>query len=132
MSEEGSDPGGLLGRGGTPPVRSGLVSCPCQPLPRQPGGRHREWRRQVGLRRAPRPRPALERTYVRMLVTSRSAYPQRTSKSEWKPMHREELGRPEVHFHDLRGAGLTWAATQGATTRELMARAGHASPAAAL
>jgi hypothetical protein len=27
---------------------------------------------------------------------------------------------------------LTWAATQGATTRELMARPGHASPAAAL
>ena len=45
---------------------------------------------------------------------------------------RESIGRPEVHFHDLRGAGLTWAATQGATTRELMARAGHASPAAAL
>jgi integrase len=45
---------------------------------------------------------------------------------------RRQLGRPEVHFHDLRGAGLTWAATQGATTRELMARAGHASPAAAL
>jgi integrase len=45
---------------------------------------------------------------------------------------RERLGRPEVHFHDLRGAGLTWAGTQGATTRELMARAGHACPAAAL
>ena len=45
---------------------------------------------------------------------------------------REGLGRPEIHFHDLRGAGLTWAATQGATTRELMARAGHVSPAAAL
>ena len=45
---------------------------------------------------------------------------------------RSAIGRPEIHFHDLRGAGLTWAATQGATTRELMARAGHASPAAAL
>ena len=45
---------------------------------------------------------------------------------------RGTLGRPEIHFHDLRGAGLTWAATQGATTRELMARAGHASPSAAL
>jgi hypothetical protein len=39
------------------------------------------------------------------------------------------ISRTEIHFHDLRGAGLTWAATQGATTRELMARAGHASPA---
>jgi hypothetical protein len=45
---------------------------------------------------------------------------------------RSALGRPEIHFHDLRGAGLTLAATQGATTRELMARAGHASPASAL
>ena len=45
---------------------------------------------------------------------------------------RANLRRPEIHFHDLRGAGLTWAATQSATTREIMARAGHASPAAAL
>jgi hypothetical protein len=45
---------------------------------------------------------------------------------------RRQLGRPEIHFHDLRGAGLTWAATQGATTHELMARAGHASAAAAV
>jgi hypothetical protein len=45
---------------------------------------------------------------------------------------RTALGRPEVHFHDLRHAGRTWAATQGATTAELMRRSGHASPAAAL
>jgi integrase len=45
---------------------------------------------------------------------------------------RGSLGRPEIHFRDLRGAGLTWATTQGATTRELMARTGHASPVAAL
>lgn len=42
------------------------------------------------------------------------------------------VGRGIPARHDLRGAGLTWAATQGATTRELMARAGHASPVAAL
>ena len=42
------------------------------------------------------------------------------------------IGRPELHLHDLRHAGLTWAATQGMTTRELMARAGHSSPDAAL
>lgn len=35
-------------------------------------------------------------------------------------------------FHDLRGFGLTLAARHGATTRELMHRAGHASPAMAL
>jgi integrase len=39
-------------------------------------------------------------------------------------------GRPDLHFHDLRGTGLTWAAQTGATTAELMRQAGHASPAA--
>ena len=34
--------------------------------------------------------------------------------------------------HDLRHAGLTWAAATGATIAELMRRAGHGSPAAAL
>lgn len=37
-----------------------------------------------------------------------------------------------LHFHDLRGSGATWAATGGATVRELMARLGHATPAVAL
>jgi len=35
-------------------------------------------------------------------------------------------------LHDLRHAGLTWTAAQGATIAELMHRAGHASPIAAL
>lgn len=37
-----------------------------------------------------------------------------------------------VHFHDLRHAAGTLAAQAGATTKELMARIGHASPQAAL
>jgi integrase len=37
-----------------------------------------------------------------------------------------------LHFHDLRGSGATWAATNGATVRELMARLGHATPTMAL
>jgi len=45
---------------------------------------------------------------------------------------RISIGRPEIHFHDLRHAGATWLAVSGATTREIMARLGHASPAAAL
>ena len=45
---------------------------------------------------------------------------------------RLEVGRPDLHFHDLRHTGLTLAAATGATTAELMRRAGHASPAAAL
>ncbi len=45
---------------------------------------------------------------------------------------RRSVGRPDLHLHDLRHASATWAAVVGATTKELMARLGHASPAAAL
>lgn len=45
---------------------------------------------------------------------------------------REAAGRPDLRLHDLRHSGLTWSAAAGATTAELMHRAGHASPAAAL
>lgn len=44
---------------------------------------------------------------------------------------RKAAGRPDLHLHDLRHSGLTWSAEAGATTAELMRRAGHASPAAA-
>lgn len=37
-----------------------------------------------------------------------------------------------VHLHDLRNAGNIWAAATGASTKELMARMGHANAAAAL
>ena len=37
-----------------------------------------------------------------------------------------------LHFHDLRGSGATWAATAGATVRELMSRLGHTTPDMAL
>lgn len=37
-----------------------------------------------------------------------------------------------LHLHDLRHAGNTWAAATGASTKELMARMGHANAAAAL
>ena len=45
---------------------------------------------------------------------------------------RLSIGRPALHFHDLRHSGATWLAVQGATTKEIMARVGHASPQAAL
>jgi hypothetical protein len=41
-------------------------------------------------------------------------------------------GRPDLHFHDLRHTGNTWAAATGASTKELMARMGHSSARAAL
>jgi integrase len=43
---------------------------------------------------------------------------------------RAQSGLDHVHLHDLRHAAGTLAAQTGATTRELMARLGHASPAA--
>lgn len=45
---------------------------------------------------------------------------------------RSAIGRPDLHFHDLRHSGLTWAAQTGATVAELMRQAGHRSPVAAL
>jgi integrase len=45
---------------------------------------------------------------------------------------RNKIGRPDLHFHDLRHTGLTLAAETGATTAELMHRAGHSSSEAAL
>lgn len=43
-----------------------------------------------------------------------------------------EAGLPDAHFHDLRHTSLTVAAQAGATTRELMARAGHTTQAASI
>jgi len=45
---------------------------------------------------------------------------------------RLSIERPDLHLHDLRHTGLTLAAATGATTAELMHRAGHASATAAL
>jgi integrase len=42
------------------------------------------------------------------------------------------IGRPDLRLHDMRHTGLTLAAATGATTSELMHRAGHASAPAAL
>lgn len=45
---------------------------------------------------------------------------------------REAVGLPDVHFHDLRHAGLTLAAITGVSQRELMQRGGHSTPHAAM
>ncbi|MCU1426081.1 MAG: Integrase, Lambda phage type [Actinomycetia bacterium] len=51
-------------------------------------------------------------------------------KSFWRA--RQDVGLPDATIHDLRHAGATLAAWTGASTKELMARLGHASPRAAL
>jgi integrase len=43
-----------------------------------------------------------------------------------------KIGAPDLHFHDLRHTGNTLAAATGPSLRDLMARMGHDSPAAAL
>jgi integrase len=45
---------------------------------------------------------------------------------------RQSIGRSDLTMHDLRHSGLTWSAATGATPAELMRRAGHKSPAAAM
>jgi hypothetical protein len=47
-------------------------------------------------------------------------------------MAKRSTGLGHLHLHDLRHAGNTWAAATGASTKELMARMGHANSAAAL
>jgi integrase len=49
----------------------------------------------------------------------------------WRPA-RDSIGRPDLHFHDLRGCAATLAAISGATTAELMRRLGHATPGVAM
>lgn len=44
---------------------------------------------------------------------------------------RHKAGMPGFRFHDLRHTGQTLAASAGATTKDLMRRLGHSSPAAA-
>ncbi len=56
-------------------------------------------------------------------------------RANWAPLWntaRVAVGRPDLRLHDLRHYASTLAAATGASTRELMARLGHASPAAAL
>jgi integrase len=45
---------------------------------------------------------------------------------------RNRVGHPDLHFHDLRHAGLTLSAQSGATVAEVMRRAGHVSTQAAM
>jgi integrase len=52
--------------------------------------------------------------------------------TRWWNRARASIGRPDLRFHDLRHTGLTWSAATGATTAELMHRAGHATAQAAL
>jgi integrase len=45
---------------------------------------------------------------------------------------RNNAGRPDLRFHDLRHTGAVLAAVSGATLADLMERLGHTTPAAAM
>ena len=66
-----------------------------------------------------------------LVSTSGDALTRNSLESAWQTA-RKRIGRPDLRLHDLRHTGLTFAATAGATTAELMHRAGHASSVAAL
>ncbi len=66
-----------------------------------------------------------------LVSTSGDALTRNSLESAWQTA-RKRIGRPDLRLHDLRHTGLTFAATAGATTAELMHRAGHASAVAAL
>ena len=51
--------------------------------------------------------------------------------STWQRV-RATVGRHDLHLHDLRHTGLTLAVATGATTVDLMHRAGHSSSVAAM
>jgi integrase len=56
------------------------------------------------------------------------------TRSWWRRVWHKALTdtKLDYHLHDLRHAGNTWTAAQGASVAELMRRMGHASPAVAL
>ncbi len=67
-----------------------------------------------------------------LFATSTGGY---LARSNWNATFRraaDAIGLPAVRPHELRHTGATLAAATGATTKELMRRLGHSSPAAAL
>jgi integrase len=68
----------------------------------------------------------------RLFVGPTGATPLRSNFNKvWKRAI-EKAGTPDLHLHDLRHTGATYAADTGASTRELMQRLGHTSARAAL
>ncbi len=50
----------------------------------------------------------------------------------WFHRARAAADLPDLHFHDLRHTGATWAADGGASLKEIMQRIGHSTPGAAM
>ena len=67
-----------------------------------------------------------------VFVGAKGATPRRANFSPIWSRARSAVGRPDLHLHDLRHYANLMAASAGASTKELMSRLGHATPAAAL
>jgi integrase len=67
-----------------------------------------------------------------LLRTAAGTLPTRSNLSTTFVRALVAAGAPQVRFHDLRHVAQVYAAEAGATLPELMARLGHATPAAAL
>jgi integrase len=68
-----------------------------------------------------------------LVFTSPEGHPLRRTK--FRPRWTDacaKAGVSDLHLHDLRGSGATWAATTGATVAELMNRLGHRTPTVAM
>jgi integrase len=78
------------------------------------------------------------RLYVRrhpdayVFVGPKGARPRRSNFSVIWSHVRDQVGRPDLHLHDLRHTGNQFASDTGANLRQLMARMGHSSTRAAL
>lgn len=69
----------------------------------------------------------------RVIVGEKGATPRRAHfVKKWSAAKEAAGVAPSVHFHDLRHTGNHFAASSGASTRELMSRMGHASMRAAI
>jgi integrase len=67
-----------------------------------------------------------------VFVGPKGATPRRSNFNAVWSRARVVVGREDLHLHDLRHYASTLAASAGASTKELMSRLGHSSPAAAL
>jgi integrase len=77
-------------------------------------------------------RPVPDSPEALLCATSSGGY---LARSNWNQTFRRAagaIGLPSVRPHELRHTGATLAAATGATTKELMRRPGHSSPAATL
>jgi integrase len=87
------------------------------------------------------PGPDFGITVARLRTSSALVFPGPTGAPLWRGNFNKlvrwkeattAIGAPELHLHDLRHTGNTLAAQTGASLRDLMARMGHDSTAAAI